>query len=107
METKEVVLTALIVCGSRSNQYQTLWLYFNNLVLFVWFGCDTEEQTESEPFKVGNSKNGDQHKEAVTSLSLHFWCSLLKYNLALVLFLVLFDHQLLQVCIQTKQTELC
>ena len=55
-------------------------LYFNNLALFVWFGCDTEEQTEPEPFK---------------------------YNLVLVLFLVLFDYQLLQVCIQTKLPELC
>ena len=55
-------------------------LYLNNLVLFLWFGYDTEEQTEPEPFK---------------------------YNLALVLFLVLFDHQLLQVYIQTKLTELC
>ena len=27
--------------------------------------------------EVGNSKNGDQHKEAVTSLSLYFWCLLL------------------------------
>ena len=27
--------------------------------------------------KVGNSKNTGQQNEAVTSLSLHFWCSLL------------------------------
>ena len=69
-ELIEVVLTALIMrfwfwCLEQ-NQNQTLGLYFNNLVLFVWFWCDTEEQTEPEPFK---------------------------YNLALVLFLVLFDHQ--------------
>ena len=30
-------------------------------------------------FKVGSSKHAEQQKEAVTSLSLHFWCSLLKF----------------------------
>ena len=33
--------------------------------------------------KVGNSKNADRQKEDVTSLILHFWCSILYLDAAL------------------------
>ena len=36
---------------------------------------------KKDPSKVGISKNADQEKEVATSLSLHFWCSLLYFQI--------------------------
>ena len=65
----------------RAEQYQIL-MDSRKIKTGRWWGSfscrlaliDTHHPVST---KEGNSKNGDHHKVAVTSLSLHFWCSLL------------------------------
>ena len=65
-----------ILTLSSEQQYSTYVNVENYFLTIIKHIAVLSSKLEFPLNKVGNSKNADQQKEALISLSLHFWCSL-------------------------------